>query len=299
MKIYFYSKINAYLKINGEYKGVVSKNVNALDIKSTSDCLFEFLPLNDDFLPCYGKIGCAKISVYSFAEGILLFPKYHTIRNRPYEIFDFKKFHLGGNDVYVKTYSDGGIMYDIDGTHYVRGELPFTPSQIDAKDLGLFKAYVFTDNKSCVVIHSDNSGNAVFKDVLSEYSFINGHFTAIKKITNSTIPFILKEHYSVDNSFTLISRETEFLKSPFMVNESLLDFAFLELILKKADISSFLSADLRSKSNDLYSFLGQVHGAFCFNECGKIKTAVIENDKISYITFEKSDCLITNVSLID
>ena len=299
MKFYFYSELNACLKINGEYAGGVSKNVSAVDISGKGDLLFEFLPNNCEYLPCYGKAGSGKISAYEFLNGTLIYPEYEKKRNRPYKVLDFKRFNFVGGEEYVKTYFDGGIMYDIDGVNYIRGELPFAPARVEAEDLGGFKAYVFTAEKPCVIVYSDASGNAVFKDVLSEFSFRGGTLTAIKRITNATIPFILYETYSVGEPFTLLKRETEFLKSPFTINENLIDYALTELILKKADISRFLSPDLRQKSNDLYSFLGGVKGVFSYCDGGKAKTAVIEPDKISYITFEKSNSLITNISLTD
>lgn len=299
MKFYFYSDLNACLKINGEYSGGVSKNVSATNLSEKGDFLFEFLPNNYEFLPCYGKAGSGKITAYEFLNGILIYPEYEKKRNRPYKVLDLKRFNFVSGDEYVKTYFDGGIMYDIDGVNYIRGELPFTPARVEAEDLGGFKAYVFTGEKPCVVVYSDASGNAVYKDVLSEFSFRGGTLTAIKRVTNATIPFVLYETYAIGEPFTLIKRETEFLKSPFMINENLVDYALLELILKKADISRFLSPDLRQKSNDLYSFLGGVKGAFSYCDDGKPKTAVIETDKISYITFEKSNSLITNISLTD
>ena len=61
MKFYFYSELNACLKINGEYTGSVSKNVSATNLSEKDDFLFEFLPNNCEFLPCYGKAGSGKM----------------------------------------------------------------------------------------------------------------------------------------------------------------------------------------------------------------------------------------------
>ena len=297
MKFYFYSKINAYLKLNGKYAGRVSKNVNVIDYEESSDCLFEFLPVNSEYLPCYGTAGSEKISAYDFLGGVLIYPEYEKKRNLTYGVLDFYRFLVGGGEVYVKTYFDGGIMYDIDGARFIRGELPFKPQKAEAHDLYGFTAFAFTGEKHCVIVYSNASGNAVYKDVLDEYRFDGSEFTGVKRVNNATIPFVLYEKYSVDEPFALLSRETEFLKSPFTVNENLTDFAFLDLILKKADVSRFLHPDLKAKSNELYSFLGGIKGAFSIPLDGKTQTAVIENDKISFVSFEKSNSLITNIVL--
>lgn len=296
MKFYFYSETAAYLKINGKYEGRVSKNVNVINRAEEGDCLFEFLPFNPDFLPCYGAAGRGKIAAYKFSDGLLIYPEYEKKRNRAYKVLSLNKFYLGG-DVYVKTYLDGGIMYDIDGERYIRGELPLLPTRVDASDLGGYKAFSFTGEKTCLTVYSDNSGNAVFCDIVDDFSFRGGELTVEKRTLNSTVPFVLRESYAVGEPFAIKSRETEFLKSPFLINENLIDFALLDLILKKADVSRFLHPDLKKNGNALYSFLGNVKGAFCFTDCGKTKTAVIEKDKVSYISFEKSNSVITNISL--
>lgn len=295
MKFYFYSKIAACLKINGKYEGRVSKNVNLTAVDDCADALFEFLPLNPEYHVCYGVAGSEKIAAYDFLDGLLLCPEYEKRRDRPYKVLSLDKFYLGG-EVYVKTYFDGGIMYDIDCERYIRGELPLVPKRAEAIDAGGYKAFLFTGEKTCAVVYSD-TGNAVFCDVADGFSFRGGEVQAEKRLINSTIPFVLRETYAAGEPFNLTSRETEFLKSPFLINENLSDYAVLDLILKKADVSKFLHPDLKKNAEALYSFLGGVKGAFCFSDGGNTKTAVIEKDKVSYINFEKSNNLITNISL--
>ena len=92
---------------NGEYSGGVSKNVSATNLSEKGDFLFEFLPNNYEFLPCYGKAGSGKITAYEFLNGTLIYPEYEKKRNRPYKVLDLKRFNFVSGDEYVKTYFDG------------------------------------------------------------------------------------------------------------------------------------------------------------------------------------------------
>ena len=63
MNFYFYSDLNACLKINGEYSGGVSKNVSATNLSEKGDFLFEFLP---NFCLVTGRREAAKYPLTNF-----------------------------------------------------------------------------------------------------------------------------------------------------------------------------------------------------------------------------------------
>ena len=74
MKIFASCDLPCHFKINGEYLGVIDKNLITFEVESSS-LLFEALPLNDGFLPCYSGItGSRSIKVFKVDNGYLVYP---------------------------------------------------------------------------------------------------------------------------------------------------------------------------------------------------------------------------------
>ena len=127
MKVYFYSEIPAYLKVDSNYVGTVNKNYCHLNLSGNE--LLEFIPTTTSYLPYTTCLNCCDF--FKFYDGILIICNFTKLRCLPYKLLFNKTYH---NNFNLSVFSDGCVKFNVSGTISVTDELPFIPTNTIYQD---------------------------------------------------------------------------------------------------------------------------------------------------------------------
>lgn len=293
VKTYFISNIPAYLKINGNYAGIIGKNPSFTEAAENS--LFEFLPLDENFSPCYSEInGSFYVKSLNLCNGVALFPVFPRLKALPYKVIFQKNYNFSQIFLTVTVITDGTPKFFIDGAVKESGELPFIPYDADVNILSDAVIISFGGEKTAVYAYIPNERGAtmIFKDVVNSAEISSGALIT-KKIKRTIIPVEITEIRRFGGESDPL-RNVTLLKSVYAINEKLFTAAFMELIAVGADVKNYLSPTLKTKSDKLKEFIG--NAVYVFPSPEKITDAVVVTDeKASVYSLTKENSLITNV----
>ncbi len=255
MKVYFYSKIDAILKINGQYVGKVSKNVTFTLIEDNS--LIEFLPLNDDYcsLSVFNfKSNLAKI--YKLKNSLLICPVFTKKRNAPYKIISQTEVNVFDRKHLLTILSDGFYKFHLNGDFYVTDELPFVPDNFNVETRDNLVFITFTLYKKCLFVYTikNNQLSLCFKDVIDDFSYTTYQLKTFKSY-NLISKIDVTETWQFNNGFTLINTTCEYDKNLNMANLKIKGLLFLNLLILNGNITDFLANNLIEKSSNIKEFL--------------------------------------------
>ncbi len=255
MKVYFYSKIDAILKVNGTFVGKIDKTPSYLSVENES--LLEFLPLSEEYYPItvYGFTS-KQAKIFKLKNSLLVCPIFQKKRNAPYSVVAQKYFNIFNSKHILTVLADGSYKFHLNGDFYISSEIPFLPTSFNVDECGDFVFVSFDQKKKCLFVYhlKDNSLELCFKDIVDDYSFSSNVLKVYKKYKTPT--FIdVTETWTYNNSFKLTSTATEYDKSVLMANDKIKGLLFLNLLILNADVSAFLSSELLKKSNAIKEFL--------------------------------------------
>lgn len=282
MKTYFYSEISCYLKINGSYEGIVSKNYSYLNL-SFGDFV-EFIPISNAYLPCYQIFNDELFNCFKFYDGYLIIPKFIKLRTLPYKI-TFQKTYYDKYTITVLT--DGNVKFYLNGPITATEELPFLPSTVELYPSNNFIYLIFKGDKIAIFVYS-LKGVLSFKNVVNDYTINDNLIVTIKD--EKFTPLIYTFTYAESEPFTLINAT--------LLNDCILDkfipYVFLTNLWSGVSVKDFLSSELKERENDLKDFIGDFSLILppLTNDYNKI--LCLHNDTIKHLTFIISNGKITN-----
>ncbi|MBQ9782782.1 MAG: hypothetical protein IJW26_06365 [Clostridia bacterium] len=255
MKVYFYSKIDAVLKINGSFVGKIDKNPSCSYIEENS--LLEFLPLIDD----YNQVAVYNFSsknakIFKLKNSLLVCPTFLKKRNAPYKIINQKTVDLFNLKHLFTILADGSYKFYLNGDFYVTSEIPFLPADFNIEQKDDFVFISFTQKKKCLYIYhlQNNTLSLCFNDVVDDYSYSFGTLKTYKNY-KTIVDVNITETWTYDKSFTLTNVASEYDKSILMANEKIKGLFFINLLTLNGDVTPFLSSNLLQKASAIKEFL--------------------------------------------
>ncbi len=262
MKVYFYSKIPALLKINGSFVGKINKTPTFIDI--SDDSLLEYLPLVDDYfaISTFG-FSSKQIKVFKLKNSILICPNFSKKRNAPYKIITQKFVEIFNTKHLLTIASDNSYKFYLNGDLYVTDEIPFLTSNFLVEQYDDFVFISFNLKKKCLFIYRLQDGclKLCFKDIVDDYSYSSYRLNIYKKYL-SPIDVEITETWSYDKSFNLTNIVSNYDKTILTSNEKIKGLLFINLLILNADVSLFLSSNLLKKANVIKEFLSYPY--LCF-----------------------------------
>lgn len=251
MNCYFLSEIPCFLKVNGEYAGVASRNLTTANLLSPPT-LVEFLPLSDDFSPVYSFNNSKRLKPLKTPDGYLFYPLFKPKKDQKFKVVFQKNF----SQITLTVTEDNGVKFYIDGSFFFVGSLSFSPLDSTVDFYGNYACVSFKRNKTAIFIFDSSCGKLEFSDVCDEFS-ISDFLTVKKRFSNLTKTTIV-EKWQLSSPFKLISIEDEKERGFRHLNNSLLPLAFFENAIIGASLKEITTANFFERTKDLKEFLGKV-----------------------------------------
>ena len=255
MKVYFYSKIQALLKVNGTFVGKIDKNPSCMTISENS--LLEFLPLLDDYnqVAVY-NFSSSNAQIFKLKNSLLICPTFYKKRNAPYKILTQTSVDVFNSKHLFTILSDGSYKFYLNGDFYVTSEIPFLTTNFNVEQKDDFVFICFTQKKKCLYVYNlqNNALSLCFNDVVDDYSYSFGTLKTFKKY-KSLVDVEITETWTYKNSFTLTNTSSNYDKSILMANEKIKGLFFINLLILNGDVTPFLSSNLVNRAKDIKGFL--------------------------------------------
>jgi hypothetical protein len=254
MRIYFLSERKAALKLNGIYLGLIDGFERHVEMDIKDGAFAEILP-DDNLQPLNFLIDEKFLAeppdfanVYLFEGDALIYIKKYADKCGALKVI--KQQNFCGNT--ITLFWQGGLFISCEGKSFEYREIDkaFANGVFEEKSVGGFPL-LFVRGDGCLLAIS-GQGKLVFMNAAKDY-----FASQTLKITVSFATCTQAEaecEFAFDgNQFTLIKSKTKELCPP---DDDVLHFAFFESVLTRGDFSKYLSEELKSKANDLFSFLG-------------------------------------------
>lgn len=292
MKVYFYSKIKALLKINGIFVGKISKTPTVLDFfEPLKDSFIEFLPLLEEYFPITSQgFSSKQLKVFNLKNSVLVCPNFSKKRNAPYKIATQKFVEIFNTKHLLTVASDSCYKFYLNGDFYVTDEIPFLTTDCLIEQSGDLVFISFNLKKKCLFVYNlqNDKLNLCYKDIVDDYSYSSYSLNVYKKHT-TPIDVEITETWTYNKSFTLTNTSSNYDKSILMTSEKIKGLIFLNLLILNADVSPFLSSNLLKKVNVIKEFLSYPYLCFENFESGYDNEYLIltnEGAKCVYLTFK-------------
>ncbi len=285
MNYYFFSEIDCYLKFNGEYLGLVNKNVTSINLNEGG--LFEFIPKSDAYLPNYYLTSDNKKGVYNINGNKLFIPYFTKIRQLPYKI----AFQKSLDKFNITVTTDGCIKFYLDGNFYATDELPFLPSDVEFYTFnGIFLLF-FKNTRVAIYAYNVKTGELVFKNIVNSYS-LNNDLT-VTETFYYPVNYTITKTWSVGATFTLNSVVVSEIQSE--IPPTLIPFYFCSFIKHEVLVADFLCEKLKPRASDFASFFGEIDLILPSFSTIENEVYIISNNTVNIVKFEFDNNLISNV----
>ncbi len=294
MRLFFVSKIPAFVKINGELLIKINENLIFTDYDDEI-FLLEILPTNPNFEPIFCEFKENKqLKIFDFLNGKLIFPTFNRKRNHKYQVVYQKRFSLLNSEHLLSVISDGSIKFYLDGTFILTDELPFIPVSCDIKAYNNFLILSFTNKLTALFVYHIQNDKLVlsYKDIISEFSFDNVLTT--KKQIFTPINAVLVENWEFSNPLKILNVSLNSNFSIYSINKHLIPLFFFETFKYGYVETSILSDNLKERIKDLLSFVGTPICVFP-HPYNIEKTVVITENLVNIYSLEFNNNLITNI----
>lgn len=309
---YYFSSINTcYVKLNGVFFGKLSPTAKPINVELANPVI-EILPidglgtnlnfaLNEDFLlspPDFAVVTdlkggyLIKILNYEIKSGFNLICQQKT------------------NSCLLTAYNDFGTKLSFEsknGFNIVNINCVFFDvkiSTIQSNGENYF-AVDFIGNKHSFYVFSSDGTQLLFK----EADFINVNSTIYLEIEhNDVLKHVEKTEYKIENGNVVeISRilKTKKEYSPFLFNEKIIPYIFLENLLVGDAVIPFISEELTSSDKTVKDYFNGVLGVFpppSFRNSNEVGLLFLKDKnlyEVKYATFEMQDKKITNFKILD
>lgn len=294
MNCYFLSDLECYLKIDGEYKGVVSKNLSFLETSSTP--LFEFLPFDNNYFSVHSTTSNKNLKIYDIYGEKLIYPIFNLKNCHPFKVISqTSKNHLSYS-IKVTLVTDGAVKFYIDGSIYDIKSLPFVPTSVEIEFYKNYLLLSFIGKKTALFIYNLDTNLVCFSDLVDSFYISNVLVTRkeFKTITKTTII----EEWNIDKDITFLSRRDEKLRGYFDINSSLTPLSFIENAVIGGSVKEICTPKFSEKIANLKEFLGKVIKAIPSPNNPQEVWLLYENF-ISILKIEYENRLIDNILIDD
>lgn len=298
MKIYFLSSTPCILRLGGAFFGAVDSFERFADVSLKENLFVEFIPenalpicffLNDNirFTP---PVGC---EVYLLRDGIAVYAKDFPPSDLTLRLI--AQAHEG--NLLATVFKQGKVYLSLQSEAEVYTDT--LPADFENCELFFTESLLFIKAKTVLAVYTLQGKRLLLEKVLS-YAVENGELFA-------TLPLSDSRQRIADCRWTLSPdscKQTEFTikqtsATPFQTSDALLPYAFFESVLIGANYADFLSDELRTRAEDIHSFLGDFLSVTLTEDpyvCGLIRkraerlyeaayfTVKVENGKIVDIT---------------
>ncbi len=251
MNCYFLSEIPCFLKVDGEYAGVVSRNLTKAYF-TKPPTLVELLPLSDDFSPVYSFYNSKRLKPLKTADGYLYYPLFKPKKDQKFKVVFQKNF----SNITLTVTEDNGVKFYIDGSFFFVGSLSFSPLECSVDFYGNYACVSFKRNKTAIFIFETQSGKLEFSDVCDE--FLLSDFLTVKKNFSNLTKTTIVEKWQISSPFKIISTEDEKERDFRLLNDCLLPLAFFENAIIGASLKGVTTPNFFEKTKNLREFLGKV-----------------------------------------
>ena len=299
MLTYFYSQQNAFVFLNGKYLGIINQNVKMVDVEENS--LLQFVCEDSSFTPFYAyNLKSKNLKVYNLKKGVLLCPTFEKNRNYHYKICFQKDITIKNSRHVLTLLLDGDIKFHINGQFYITSELPFIPNDIDVEEKDNFLFLSFKKEKTCLLIYRLENGefNLRYKNVVDSYSYQNA---TLKIHRNYSSPYSLEitENWEYKDTFSLISTYSTNLNGITNHKKPLKNYLFIYLIIIGANVSSFVTQNIKSKLNSLKEFLCYPKSVLYNFEDNDDSVIILTSEGAKKVVFNYLDNLIDGILVDD
>lgn len=255
MLVYFYSQQNAFVFCNGKYYGKINQNVKSANLEENS--LLQFVCEDESYSSFYAyNLKSKNLKVYNLKKGILLCPTFDKNRNLPYKIHLQKDISIKNSRHVITILLDGDIKFHINGLFYLTSELPFIADSVNIEEKDDFLFLSFQKEKTCLLIYKFYNGeyNLCYKDVVDSYSYQN---LTLKIYKTYFTPYSLEitENWEFADKFSLVSTYSNLLDNVISLKKPLKNYTFMYLLIVKANVSAFITKNVKDKLNSLNEFL--------------------------------------------
>ena len=285
MNYYFFSEIDCYLKFNGEYLGLVNKNVKTVNLNDNG--LFEFIPISEAYFPKYYLTTENKKGVYRINDNTLYIPYFTKIRQLPYKIImqkNFDKFNL-------TVTTDGCIKFYLDGNFYATNELPFLPSDVEFYTFNGILLLFFKSARVAIYAYNLKTGELVFKNIVN--SFVLNNNLSVTETFYYPVNYTITKTWNIDATFTLNSVVVSEIQSE--IPPTLIPFYFCSFIKQGVLVTDFLCDNLKPRASDFTSFFGEIDLILPSFSTIENEVYIISNNTVNIVKFELDKNLISNV----
>ncbi len=245
---YFFSFLPCALKVNGEYKGIITTEPKGLVLKERD--FIEFVSLNSEFLPLCFLLKSPPQSVRRLCSkfGDFIYPLGFT----SYPLGFQELFSISYGDIKIKVVCEGCCKLNLYSSAFSTSlPLPSKPSSCEV--LFVENGYIgilLGLNRPSIYILDLNCGKEVLFYQADKFEYSSGTLLATYS-PPTLLSHTVKTEFSSSGKSQKISRG----KSLSQLNEMQLKYAFLECVCLKDNICDFLSPEI--ESSNFLSFIGQ------------------------------------------
>ena len=256
MKVFATCDLPCHFKINGESLGVIDKNLLTYNLERENP-LFEALPLNELFSPCYSGInGSKSIKVFKVDNGVLVCPVLRKNYISNFKMLGQTECVINGVRTILSVVIDGVAKFYLEGCFNDVKTLPFIPEKFEIYYENGFIFVSFSAEKRALFVYELESAKLVFCNVVSAFSY--SETLNVKREFQTVLKTTVFEKWNLGLEPTLIERRSETEKSFFEINPLLVPAAFFESVVIGASINEIASPNLVKRYDALREFLGKV-----------------------------------------
>lgn len=263
MKIYFLSAVPAALKVGGAYFGVFNDFEKFADVSLRDGLLVECIPqgalpvsffLNEKLLddPPSG------VEVYLLTDGLALFVREYPPSDFVLRPVSDKRF----SSTLVTLFRQGKLQAAIDSPKGVF--VTAIPDEFERASIELNGKYILFETERALLVLSDE-GKILLERQAEKRDLSGDELCVISPVCDS-IGRRKKEVFSLGETFSRTEYSLLVPETARAAEESLLVYAFFESILVGADVTPFLSPELREKVDSLREFLGEFSAVTLTND---------------------------------
>lgn len=294
MKIYFLSARPAALKVGGAYFGVINDFEKFADVSLQDRLLVECIPQGalpvafflDETLPDAPPDG---VDVYLLKDGAALF-----VREYPPSDFTLRPLlEKRASSTLVTLFRQGKLQAAIDSPKGVF--VTAIPDEFERATIDVFGKYILLQTEHALLVLTDE-GEILLERQAERCERTNEELSVLSPVFDS-LGRRKREIFTLGE--TLIRTEYSLLvpEKRKTAEESLLVYAFFESVLIGADVAPFLSPEIREKTDELKSFLGEFTAVTLTNESNTVGLVKRKRERVFEVCYYTAE--LKNGKIVD
>ncbi len=310
MYFYFSSICDSALKINGEFKKIISDKVSSFNLNLNDNPFIELCPVNQgvplSFILDEKFLSSPKgVSIIDLKGGYFIRFNEISLLSQ-FEIIKQEKFQnavvtlLKENGISLSIETPFGILTD--KIYYDIKDVNFTVPNFYNSNL-LIVSFILKTEEEIVILYDINKTPQKLSSKKGKLSISESGFSITENLKDIAKHSIITE-YSFSNGKILENNKTVTCSPSFIpesVTEKLVPYAFIEEFLVKGNYDFYLAENIKEKSEFLSEYLENFCGIFIpppfrnYDEIGLIYKKSENLFFADYLSFETENKKITNI----